>query len=350
MSDISKDINAKVTADQSDNGWKKNPLSFQIKAGDLEPASAKERQQLVQMRESTTYWKDVRRRLLKNKVAMVAMILLILVAIFAFIGPMLWPYSYEQQIRGSERLAPSLTHPFGTDALGRDMLVRVMMGTRISLLVGLVASVIETLIGGVYGSIAGYVGGKVDNVMMRFAEIIYSIPDMLIIILLSITLRGPVNKLFSVPALSWMARVGPGIIATFIAFALLYWVGMARMVRGQVISLKEMEYVTVAKALGAKGSNIIRRHLLPNSMPIIMVTATMQIPQAIFTESFLSFLGLGVDAPMTSLGSLCSDALKGLQSYPHLLIAPAVMLSLIILSLNLFGDGLRDAIDPRLKD
>lgn len=332
------------------DGVKKRFFTFHVDTSELLPASEAEREQLVRMRESTTYWKDVRRRFGNNKVAMFGMWVLIIVMLFAFIGPMIAPYTYEQQIRGDERQGPSLKHPFGTDALGRDMMVRVMIGTRISLLVGLVASVLETLIGGLYGAISGYSGGRVDTVMMRIAEVIYSIPDVMIIILLQIALKEPINSLYNVPALAGLVRIGAPLISIFIAFSLLYWVGMARMMRSQILVLKQMEYVTVAKAFGSKGGRIIRKHLLPNAMSTVLVTAMFQIPQAIFAESFLSFIGLGVRAPMASLGSLASEALQGITSYPHLLIAPAVMISVIMLAFNQFGDGLRDALDPRMRD
>lgn len=328
----------------------KRIMTFHVDTEDLQAATLAEREQLSQMRDATTYWKDVRRRFKKNKVSMVALFVLILVVLFAFVGPMISPFKFDQQIRGSERLYPNIVHWLGTDNLGRDMLVRIMIGTRISLIIGIVASLIETVIGTIYGSVAGYVGGRVDNFMMRLAEIIYSIPDLLIVILLSITLKPGIDQLLNVPLFKPMAQLGSGLISIFITFSLLYWVGMARMVRSQILVLKQMEYVSVAKALGAKGSYIVRKHMLPNSTSTILVTAMFQIPAAIFTESFLSFLGLGVSAPLASLGSLTNDALKGIQTFPHLLIAPAIMISLIILTLNLFGDGLRDALDPRMRD
>ncbi|NLG92541.1 MAG: ABC transporter permease [Clostridiales bacterium] len=318
------------------------------------------------MRESTTYWKDAVRRLRKNKVAMVALGVIILVMICAFIIPNFYPYRYDQQIRGSEDLRPMqysamglksisqgksvFPHIFGTDSFGRDIAIRVMIGARISLMVGLVASLLVLLIGSIYGAIAGYFGGKVDMVMMRIVDIIYSVPDMLIIILLQVTLKTPLTKLFdSNPAFAGLQKVGVGLISIFITFSLLYWVGMARIVRGQIMTLKEQEFVTAAKALGASNRQIIIKHLLPNCIGTLIVTTTLQIPSAIFTEAFLSYLGLGVAIPMASLGSLASDALGGISAYPYRLIIPSVAISLIILSFNLFGDGLRDAFDPKLK-
>lgn len=319
------------------------PFTFHLSAEEMLPATPEEKAQFTQMRESQTYWQDALRRFFANKVAMASLIIILLVVVFAFIGPSLSPYSYEQQIRGSERLWPSLAHPFGTDNLGRDMLVRTMIGTQVSLLIGVFSAVIVLVVGTVYGSISGYCGGRVDNIMMRIAEILYSVPDVLIIILLQITLKEPLQALFP------NSRMGPSVISIYIAFALIYWLNMARAVRGQVLLLKQNEYVTAAVAMGAKGPAIIRRHLIPNSIGTIIVTTLFQIPQAIFVEAFLSFVGLGPSAPMASLGSLASTALNGLQSQPHLLFFPAAMISITILAFNQFGDGLRDALDPRLK-
>ena len=318
------------------------------------------------MRESTTFWRDALKRFSKNKVAMVAAVVILLVVICAFIVPNFYPYEYDQQIRGSENLWPMeyseeeqaliasgesvFPHIFGTDKLGRDLGIRVLTGARVSLLVGLVASALVLLIGSIYGSVAGYFGGKVDLIMMRIVDIIYSVPDILIIILLQVTLKAPLQTLFdSSPVFDGLNRVGVGLISIFITFSLLYWVSMARIVRGQVMTLKEQEFVTAAKALGASNGRIIRKHLLPNCIGTLIVTATLQIPSAIFTEAFLSFLGLGVAAPMASLGSLASDAINSINSYPYRLFIPAAAISIIILAFNLFGDGLRDAFDPKLK-
>ena len=196
------------------------------------------------------------------------------------------------------------------------------------------------------GSIAGYCGGKVDLIIMRIVDIIYSLPDMLMVILLSTVLNLVLSPVIEGTAL---AKIGTNIISLFIVFALLYWVSMSRLIRGQILSLREQEYVLASIAAGGKGSWIIRKHLLPNCISVVIISTALQIPSAIFTESYLSFLGLGVNAPMPSLGSLASEALNGMQSYPHRLIIPAVVISLIVLSLNLFGDGLRDAFDPKLN-
>lgn len=347
---------------------KKNPLSFQldINPEDFLPATDEEKESLVVMRESVGFWKDGLRRLRRNRVAMVCLGVIVIIMLFAFVVPSIYPYSYEQQIQGSNNLGPMeysqeeqaridagekvFPHFFGTDKLGRDYAIRVMMGSRISLLVGMVAAVIILLIGSIYGAIAAFAGGWVDLIMMRIVDIIYTIPDILLIVLLSFALKEPMHRLADVPGFGWLNTVGENLISIFLVFALLYWVGMARMVRSQVLQLKESEFVTAARALGASGGRIIRKHLLTNSIGTLIVITTLQIPSSIFTESFLSFLGLGVAVPMPSLGSLASESLNGLNTYPYLLFIPSIVISLIILSFNLLGDGLRDAFDPKLKD
>lgn len=340
--------------------------SLQLNADDFLPASSAEKESLVIMRDSVNFWKDGFRRLRKNKIAMVSLLIIVLIVIFAYFLPSVWPYSYDEQIKYSENLAPFeygrdeqikidngesvFPHIFGTDKLGRDFAVRLMMGTRISLTVGLLCSALVLIIGATYGAIAGFAGGWIDNIMMRITDVLYTIPDILLIILLSTALKEKLEALATTPGFKWMDAVGPSMIAIFLVFALLYWVGMARITRSQVLILKESEYVTAAKALGAKKGRIIRKHLLTNCIGTLIVTTTLQIPSAIFTESYLSFLGLGVAAPMPSLGSLATDAVKGMNTYPHLLLLPAVLISVIILVFNLFGDGLRDAFDPKLKN
>lgn len=345
---------------------KKNPLSLQLDTSAFLPATPEEKKELIVMRESTTYWKDAFRRFRQNKVAMVAFVVIVLILICAFVVPNFYPYQYDQQIRGSEDLFPMqysemelnaiqkgtsvFPHIFGTDSFGRDLAARTMMGAKISLLVGIIATALVLIIGSIYGAIAGYFGGKVDMIMMRIVDMIYSIPDMLIIILLQVALKDPLTNLFnSNPAFANLQSLGVGLISIFITFSLLYWVNMARIVRGEIMSLKEQDFVMSARALGAPDRKIIFRHLLPNCIGILIVTATLQIPSAIFTEATLSFLSLGVSVPMSSLGSLCNDALEGIYSYSYRLIIPAVVISLIILSFNLLGDGLRDAFDPKMK-
>ncbi len=300
--------------------------------------------------EEIGYWKASWQRLKANKIAMVALGIILVLIIFAFIGPMLSPYSYEQQVRSDAGLWPCLKHPFGTDRLGRDIMVRCMIGTRISLVVGFVSATIVLVIGSIYGSIAGLAGGKVDIFMMRIVDIIYSVPEILLIVVIKMVISEPLDTLIaSTPAFKGLQRIGSGLIAIFIVYGLLYWVGMARIVRGQILQLKNQEFVTAARAMGCKSGRMIREHLLPNCVGQLVATAMLQIPSAIFTEAFLSYLGIGVSAPMASLGSLTSEALNGITSYPYRVISPAILISLIILSFNLFGDGLRDALDPKMK-
>lgn len=259
------------------------------------------------------------------------------------------PAEGAQEIRLAKGVFP---HVFGTDSAGRDLMARTMYGAQVSIIIGIVAALIVLIIGFIYGAISGLAGGAVDFVMMRIVELIYSIPEVLIVLLLQVVLKDPLQAWFDAHktgAGAILGDLGAGIVSIFITFALLYWVTMARIVRGQVLQLKKQEYVTAAVALGASRRRIIRRHLLPNSVGPLVITTCLQIPSAIFLESFLSFLGLGVSAPMASLGSLCSDALETITLFPYRLVFPAVTLTIIVLTLNLIGDGLRDALDPRLK-
>ena len=265
-------------------------------------------------------------------------------ASFNNLAPFQYGKTELKRIAAGEKVFP---HVFGTDAAGRDYFIRVVYGTRVSLGVGFFASLIVLAIGITMGTVAGYFGGKVDLFIMRLVDIIYSLPDTLMIILLASVMKvalGPVID--GSPVLN---QLGSNMISLFIVFALLYWVSMARQIRGQILSLKEQEYVLAARSMGARPGWIITRHLIPNCISVIIISTALQIPGAIFTESFLSYLGLGVNAPMPSLGSLAAEALNGLSSYPHRMVIPAVTISLIVLSLNLFGDGLRDAFDPKLK-
>lgn len=427
--------------------------------GDLSPedfqtASSQEREDFIQERKSVSYWKDAWRRLRKNVVAMVALGVIIFLFLFAFVGPYLIPYGYEQFNKGAENLYPYhysledqkrldaeiaqrtqsevldvneliakakaeaeakgekftkkdeavikaqakvaakastenaedadpnvirkelgikkrlfgyslgelekkaagekvFPHVFGTDMYGRDIMVRVMYGARVSMAVGICAALLVLVIGATYGAISGYCGGRVDAVMQRFVELIYSVPEMLVVLLIATALKPIlteyVNSGGTSPLKSFVNILGPNLISMFIAFGVLYWVTMSRIIRGQVLQLKQQEYVTAARALGASGGRIIRQHLLPNCIGQIVVTTCLQIPSAIFLESFLSYLGVGVSAPLPSLGSMATDALSGMYTYTYRLIVPSIILSVMILAFNLFGDGLRDALDPKLK-
>ena len=350
---------------------KKMPFSMHVDVDKLLPATDAEKEYLVQMRPSTTFFRDGVKRLLRNKVATVSFFVVVIIALVSIFLPMFWPYSYDAMLgnvpgapmdSSYNNLAPFeygtteqarieagesvFPHVFGTDAAGRDYFIRVVYGTRISLAVGFFASIIVLVIGVTIGSIAGYFGGKVDLIIMRIVDIIYSLPDMLMVILLAAVLRDALDGKLDGTVFS---RIGSNIISLFLVFALLYWVSMSRLLRGQILSLREQEYVLASEAAGAKGGWIIRRHLIPNCISVVIISTALQIPNAIFTESYLSFLGLGVNAPMPSLGSLASDALNGITSYPYRLVIPAIVISLIVLSLNLFGDGLRDAFDPKLN-
>ena len=344
-----------------DNKVKKNPLSFQIDPDLFDRASDEEKAQVVTQRESVSFMKDAMRRFVRNKMAMTCLIILILITLIAIIVPMFYPYSYTKQDVSAKYLQPFeysrkeqakidrgefvFPHIMGTDNLGRDYAIRVIYGTRISLMVGFISALIVVVIGILYGSISGYFGGRIDIIMMRIVDIIYSLPDVLIVILLSVAIKDVI----SLSKNELIIKLGAGMISIFIVFGLLYWVGMARQVRGQILSIKEQEYVLAARAMGASPMHIIARHMIPNCVSVIIITAAMQIPSAIFTESFLSFVGMGVSMPMPSLGSLASDARSGLVSYPYMLVFPALTIFLIVLSFNLLGNGLRDAFDPKLR-
>ncbi|MBQ7692889.1 MAG: ABC transporter permease [Oscillospiraceae bacterium] len=352
---------------------KKNPLSTQIDLSKFSkdmfvPATEEEKRQQDVMSESTTFFKDGMRKLFKNPLAVGSLIVLCCIILTIIIAPMIVPYSYEEILsvdgrrdKSAKNLAPftyskleqeyidnggeRFPHIFGTDEQCRDYFIRVIYGTRISLAVGFFASIIVLIIGMLYGSVSGYLGGRVDLIMMRIVDIIYSLPDMLIIILLKVVL----DERLRFPPGSFLDKLGTSMVSLFIVFGLLYWVGMARLIRGQILTIKENEYILAARSIGARPGRIIRRHILPNCLSVIIISTALQIPSAIFTESFLSFIGIGVKAPMPSLGSLANAAREGLQSYPYKLIFPAIMICLIVLSLNLLGDGLRDAFDPKLR-
>lgn len=349
---------------------KKNLFSSQINLNKFKLASEDEKRQKEVMSESTTFFKDGMKKLMRNPLAVGSIIVLAVLILTIIVAPMIVPYGYEEinnidgrRDRTASNLGPfqyseteqqwmeetgesRFPHIFGTDSLGRDYFMRVIYGTRVSLLVGFFASILVMIIGVLYGSVAGYAGGKVDLIMMRICDIIYSLPDLLMVILLSVVLDETLGKAIEGTV---FASVGSNMLALFIVFALLYWVGMARLVRGQILTVKENEYVLAARTIGTKPGRILRKHILPNCLSVIIISVALQVPSAIFTESYLSFLGLGVSAPMPSLGSLANSARGALTSYPHQLVFPAVMICLIVLAFNLLGDGLRDAFDPKLR-
>lgn len=353
----------------ADSAPKKSLGSLQLDPNLFAPATAEEKAQQEIMRESTTFFKDGMKKLFRNPLAVMSLIILGLILLVIVFAPLFVPYSYSEMIRingkrdkGAINLKPMtyssleqqaieegqniFPHLFGTDELGRDYFIRVVYGARVSLSVGLFASIIVLIIGLLFGSISGYVGGRVDLIMMRIVDVIYSLPDTLMVILLSVVLDQVLqDKLTG----TIFQTLGTNMISLFVVFGLLYWVGMARLVRGQVLQVKSNEYVLAAKAMGASTARVIRKHILPNCMSVIIISTALQVPSAIFTESFLSFIGLGVQLPMPSLGSLASAARQGMQSFPHKLIFPALTICVIVLSLNLLGDGLRDAFDPKLR-
>lgn len=267
-------------------------------------------------------------RLKENKLALLGLCIIVCMIVLAIVGPWLSPYTYADQNLTQANQAPSAAHWFGTDTLGRDLYVRVVYGARISLAVGFVAAAINLVIGVVYGSIAGYMGGKVDRLMMGFVDILYGIPLLLYVILL-------------------MVILSPGLTSIFLALGIAYWLTMARIVRSQIMALKNEEYVLAARSMGVPSWRILFRHMLPNCVGPIVITMTLAIPEAIFTEAFLSFIGLGVSAPMASWGVLAAEGINSMRSYPFQLIAPAVAIGVTMLGFTFFGDGLRNALDPK---
>jgi oligopeptide transport system permease protein len=275
-------------------------------------------------------WQDAFDRLRHNRAAVASGVIFAVIVIAAIVVPWISPYNYYTPQWALLDLRPTLRgwHIFGTDDLGRDLLVRVMWGCRISLLIGLVASVVSVVIGVFWGAVAGYVGGVVDSLMMRVVDILYSVPFIPFVIVL-------------------IVMFGRDLILIFVAIGAVSWLDIARIVRGQTLSLRNKEFIEAARASGVRGPAIVWRHLIPNLVGIVVIYATLTAPAVILFEAFLSFLGLGVQAPMTSLGVLVSDGAGELQAYPYLLIIPAIFLAAIVYCLNFFGDGLRDALDPK---
>lgn len=285
----------------------------------------------VQKKEETLgYWQDAWIRLKKNKMALLGLIIIVCLIVVAIFGPIFSSHTYDEQNLMMTNSSPSWEHWFGTDNLGRDIFIRVLYGARISLAIGIVASLLNLFIGVIYGGIAGFFGGKIDLIMMNIVDILYSVPTLLYVILLMVILK-------------------PGLINIFIALGIGYWLQMARIVRGQILSMKEQEFILAARTIGVSKKRILFRHLLPNAMGAIIVTMTLAIPDAIFTEAFLSFIGLGVSAPMASWGVLASEGVNNLRAYPFQLFFPAVAISVTMLAFNFLGDGLRDVLDPKMR-
>lgn len=293
-------------------------------------------------RPSLTFTQDAIRRMMKNKVAMLCIVLILILTAMSIFAPMFSKFDYREQHYGHTN-APMGTvcdesgvpgeghvHIFGTDTLGRDLFVRIWMGGRVSLTIAIVSALIDLVLGSIYGGISGYFGGTVDIIMMRLLEIINGIPYLIIVILLMMILE-------------------PGMITIIIAYSLVGWIPMARLVRGQVVALKQQEYIAAAEAMGASASRIIARHLLPNTLSVVIVRVTLSIPSAIFSEAYLSYIGLGIPLPMCSWGSLAQLGIMNFRIYPSQLIIPAICISLTMLAFNMFGDGLRDAFDPKLR-
>lgn len=300
------------------------------------PLSEDEKKVNTIVRPSIGYWKDAWMRLKKDKVALISLGIVILIVIGAIFVPKFSSYDYAANDLTSTNLKPSADHWFGTDQLGRDIFVRVFFGARYSLIIAVVAALINLVIGVLYGGIAGFFGGKVDSILMRIVDVIYSIPLTIYVIILMTILNKPGSG-------------GSGLWTIILALSISYWIGMARIVRGDVLQLKQQEFVLAAKALGASNFKILIRHLIPNCIGSIMVTMTLLIPEAVFTEAFLSFIGLGLVPPKASLGTLANEAMQAIYTYPYQLVFPAVMICLIILGFNLFGDGLSQALDPKNK-
>jgi len=289
---------------------------------------------------SLTYMQDAMRRFMKNRVAAVCLVIIIILTLMSIFAPIFSPFDYREQHYGHTN-APmgfvcdaegtvGAVHIFGTDKLGRDVFTRIWMGGRVSLTIAIVCAIIDLIIGVIYGGVSGYFGGTTDIIMMRFLEVINGIPYLIIVILL-------------------MMIMPPGMMTIIVAYSLVGWIPMARLVRGQVVALKRQEFVVAAEALGASPARIIARHLLPNTLSVVIVRTTLSIPAVIFTEAYLSYLGLGVQLPMCSWGSLAQTGIENFRLYPNQLIIPAICISLTMLAFNLFGDGLRDAFDPRLR-
>lgn len=302
--------------------------------------SARDREAIT--RPSLTFFQDAVRRLLKNKVALFCLVLIVLLTLASILAPVFSPFDYREQHYGHIN-APMFTvcddatapgsghmHLFGTDTLGRDLFTRVWMGGRISLTIAVVSALIDLVLGSIYGGISGYFGGTLDIILMRILEIINGIPYLIIVTLLMLVLE-------------------PGMMTIIVAYSLVGWIPMARLVRGQIVALKQQEFISAAEAMGASPARVILQHLLPNTLSVVIVRVTLSIPSAIFSEAYLSYIGLGIPLPLCSWGTLAQAGIQNFRVYPSQLIIPAICISLTMLAFNMFGDGLRDAFDPRLR-
>jgi len=276
----------------------------------------------------TSLWRDAWHRLAKNKIAVIGGIVLVLLTLASFIGPLLLRQSYETQDLQLGAVPPNAQHWFGTDTLGRDLFVRILYGGRVSLAVGFFATAVALTIGVLYGTISGFLGGKIDMFMMRIVDIIFALPFTVFVILLTVFF-------------------GRKFVLLFVAIGAVQWLMMARIVRAQVMSLRGQEFIEAAEALGLSKARIIFRHMIPNALGPIIVYATLTVPAVMLLEAFLSFLGLGVQPPMSSWGALIKEGADSMEEFPWLLIYPGLILALTLFSLNFLGDGLRDALDPR---
>jgi oligopeptide transport system permease protein len=280
--------------------------------------------------ETIAFWSDVWRRFRRNIPALIGVVIIFLFVIFALIGPAMMPYRYDKVDLLSTYQVPSSAHWFGTDALGRDIWCRVWVGARVSLLIGIVSALSQMVIGTIIGSISGLYGGKIDMIIMRCVDILIAIPFLIWVSL-------------------FMLVMEPGIQSIILAFSFTQWKGMARLVRGEVLRLKETEFIIATKTMGASTWRLIRKHFFPNVLPVVIVSVTFQVTNAIFGEAFLSYIGLGIQPPMTSWGKLVASGIAEMRSFPYMLFIPAAFISLTMLSLQLIGDGLRDATDPKLR-
>lgn len=295
----------------------------------------------VKIVQPNSLWAESFRRLKKNKAAVISGYFILFIVIVAALAPVLAPYPFDQQNVDNVLKSPNATHLLGTDSLGRDILSRLIYGARISIAIGIFTAVFSLMVGTVYGALSGWLGGKVDSLMMRLVDILYSIPALVLLVLVKVAIES--SNAFPNPE----ARA---LFSIFGALSIYGWMSMARIVRGQVMQAKQMQYIEAARSLGVSSPLIVMKHILPNIMGPVIVTLTFQIPANVMFESFLSFIGLGLQPPYSSWGVLANEGWRSLRTFPHLIISPGIAIFLTMLSFNLFGDGLRDAFDPQLKN